>query len=39
MIFAPRSRAFSAQRDPTGCASTSDEPWIQMQSAFWKSCW
>ena len=39
MIFAPRSRALSAQREPTGCASTSDEPWIQTQSAFWKSCW
>ena len=39
MSFAPRSRALSAQRDATGCASTSDDPWIQMQSAFWKSCW
>ena len=39
MIFAPRSRALRAHRDATGCASTSDDPWIQMQSAFWKSCW
>ena len=36
---APRSRAFIAQREPTGCASMSPDPWIQMQSAFWKSCW
>ena len=39
MIFAPRSRAFMIQRKPTGCASASEEPWIQMQSEFWKSCW
>ena len=39
MIFAPRSRAFMAQREPTGCASISAEPWTQTQSAFWKSCW
>ena len=39
MIFAPRSRAFMTQREPTGCASTRDEPWTQTQSAFWKSCW
>ena len=38
-IFAPRSRAFIAQRKPTGCASARPEPWIQMQSEFWKSCW
>ena len=35
---APRSRAFIAQREPTGWASMSPDPWIQMQSAFWKSC-
>ncbi len=39
MTFAPRSRAFRTHREPTGCASTIDEPWIQTQSAFWKSCW
>ena len=39
MIFAPRSRAFIAQREPTGWASISAEPWIQTQSAIWKSCW
>jgi hypothetical protein len=39
MILAPRSRAFIAQREPTGCASINADPWIQMQSAFWKSCW
>ena len=39
MSFAPRSRAFIAQRKPTGCASARLEPWIQMQSAFWRSCW
>ena len=39
MIFAPRSRALRTQRDPTGCASTMDDPWIQTQSLFWKSCW
>ena len=39
MILAPRSRAFIAQRKPTGCASTIDEPWIQTQSEFWRSCW
>ena len=27
-----------AQRNPTGCASAMDEPWIQTQSAFWTSC-
>ena len=39
MIVAPRSRAFITQRKPTGCASAIEEPWIQTQSAFWKSCW
>jgi hypothetical protein len=39
MSFAPRSRAFIAQRKPTGCASARFEPWIRMQSAFWRSCW
>jgi hypothetical protein len=24
---------------PTGCASAMLEPWITMQSAFWRSCW
>jgi hypothetical protein len=39
MSLAPFSRAFIAQRNPTGCASARFEPWIRMQSAFWKSCW
>jgi hypothetical protein len=39
MTLAPRSRALSAQREPTGWASTSEEPWIQTQSDCWKSCW
>ncbi len=39
MSFAPRSRAFMAQRKPTGCASARDEPWMRMQSAFCRSCW
>ena len=38
MIFAPFSRAFIAQRKPTGCASAIDEPWIRMQSECWRSC-
>ena len=36
--LAPRSLAFITQRKPTGCASAIDEPWIRMQSAFWRSC-
>ena len=39
MIVAPRSRAFIAQRKPTGCASARLEPWIRMQSACCRSCW
>ena len=39
MIVAPRSRAFIAQRKPTGCASARLEPWIQIRSEFWRSCW
>ena len=38
MILAPRSRAFITQRDATGWASMSDDPWIQTTSEFWKSC-
>jgi hypothetical protein len=37
--LAPRSRAFIAQRKPTGWASAIEEPWIHTQSAFWMSCW
>jgi hypothetical protein len=36
--FAPRSRAFMTQRNPTGCASAIEEPWIHTQSACWRSC-
>ena len=38
MTFAPRSRAFITQRNPTGCASAMPEPWMRMQSACWRSC-
>jgi hypothetical protein len=39
MTFAPLSLAFITQRKPTGCASAIDEPWMTMQSAFWRSYW
>jgi hypothetical protein len=31
--------AFMTQRKPTGCASAICDPWITMQSEFWRSCW
>ena len=39
MSVAPRSRAFIAQRKPTGWASAMFEPMIRMQSLLAKSCW
>ena len=39
MSFAPRALASMTQRKPTGWHSAMLDPWIRMQSAFWRSCW
>ena len=38
MIVAPRSRAFTTNRKPTGWFSAIDDPMIRIASAFCKSC-
>jgi hypothetical protein len=39
MSFAPRSRAFIAQRNPTGWHSAKLLPMITIASEFCRSCW
>ena len=38
MTVAPRSRAFTTQRNPTGWFSAIDEPMIRIASALTRSC-
>jgi hypothetical protein len=39
ITLAPRALASITHWKPTGCASAMLEPWMTMQSAFWRSCW
>ena len=39
ITFAPRSFASTTHWKPTGWHSAMFEPWITMQSEFWRSCW
>jgi hypothetical protein len=39
MTVAPRRRASITHRKPTGWHSAKFEPWMTMQSAFFRSCW
>ena len=39
MIVAPRRFASITHWNPTGWHSAMFEPWITMQSEFWRSCW
>ena len=39
ITLAPRAFASITHWKPTGWHSAMFEPWITMQSAFWRSCW
>ena len=39
ITFAPRALASITHWKPTGWHSAMLDPWITMQSEFWRSCW